>query len=166
MYEDVFLSETELPVEDSEEFPFYFIHVSFAKGSLLAGDNGGESPADSAERSIVSILGSNYESTKEHSFIGPVLRLDVEVFLCPRNVDKGDEENGHPHGSVVNEIPDETLEGGHSYAIWGSHTPRGECVAQDGIDCIDGGLCKVICKFACHFQPDELQDGLMMEGGV
>jgi hypothetical protein len=38
-------------------------------------------------------LGSNHESTKEHSLIGPFLGLEVEIWFCPGDIDESDEEN-------------------------------------------------------------------------
>jgi len=105
MGKDVRLGEVEFPVEDLEELSLYPIHVSLAENA------GGDGPVDVPQRRVIDELGGNHEGAEEHSLTGPVLCLDVEIWLGPSDIHECDEEDGDLYRSTTDDVQDETLKG-------------------------------------------------------
>lgn len=78
--EDLFLGEAKFPGEDTQK-------LSLDSVNVLLGETGGGGPCFILVCAVVGILGSNHESTKEHSLIGPILGLEMEIWFCPGDID-------------------------------------------------------------------------------
>lgn len=108
--EDVCFRDTELEVEDIEEFTLDAADVA------LAEDTRADSPVDVLQRRIVQVLNTNHmlvrctnkelqptathlrsnnKSTEENTFASPFLECDVEMGLGALEIDKGREDNWH-----------------------------------------------------------------------
>jgi len=106
MRHDIVFGDAQLEIKNIEKLALDPTNVTLPEYTSA------HSPVHVLKRGVIQIFTRYNDGTEEYTFIGPLLKRDVEVRLSPVQIDKGSEDDRHFNLSASDNVVDHCGEGG------------------------------------------------------
>jgi hypothetical protein len=145
--EEIGFGNSEIPVEDFDEFALYPSNVTLAE---RAGDH---SPVNVLQGGVIGVFGSDDESAEKNAMKGPLLGLNGEIGPCALDVDEGDKNVGDADLSSFDDGRDEL---GELWVLVGagdrtSARSRGGWETKSKVDDLRSRLDELLCEIKVSY---------------
>jgi len=102
---DIVFGDAQLEVKDVEKLALDPTNITLPEHTSA------HSPVHVLKRGVIQIFTRYNDGTEEYTFIGPLLKCDVEVRLSPVQIDKGSKDDRHFNLSASDNVVDHCGEG-------------------------------------------------------